>query len=259
MNLFIHNLLQKLDLYDYPKIFKDKFFKSDVEKINYQKRLSFYSKLINQGDLCFDVGANYGNRTEVFLNLKANVIAIEPQPKTMLFLKRKFKDKIIIEDRALGSQPGKSTLFLSTASTLTSMSKEWIDEVKNKRFKHAEWNDKIEVEVTTLNELIVKYGKPDFCKIDVEGYELEVLKGLTHPIRIISFEYTIPEFIDRAIDCINYLNDLGKIICNFSPGETLTFELNEWLEPDEFITLFKTLPDKGIIDGDIYIKFLNNS
>jgi hypothetical protein len=136
------------------------------------------------------------------------------------------------------------------------MSKEWIEKVKTNRFKQANWNNKIEVEMTTLDEMIVKYGKPDFCKIDVEGFEFEVLKGLTQPIGIISFEFTIPEFVDKAIECINYLNKLGKIICNYSSGETLIFALEEWLNPNDFITLFKTLPDKGIVDGDIYIKFL---
>ena len=229
---------------------------SDQEKINQKKRLNFYSTLIKKNDLCFDIGANYGNRSEVFLKLGAKVVAFEPQPKPLKFLRRKFKDKIIVEDKALGPNVGKSDLFISSASTLTSMSEEWIDEVKNIRFKQANWNDKIEVEVTTLDEMIEKYGKPAFCKIDVEGFEIEVLKGLTQPIGTISFEFTIPEFVDKAIDGVNYLKKLDKILCNYSSGETLVFAFDKWLNPQDFIQVFKNLPDKGIVDGDIYVKFL---
>lgn len=256
MNYKLYQLLHQLDLYDYLKLFKDRFFKSENEMLSEQKRYNFYSEIINKDDLCFDIGANYGNRSDVFLKLGAKVVTFEPQPKPLKFLKRKFKDTIIIEDVALGPTPGKSNLFISSASTLTSMSEEWIDEVKNSRFKQANWNNKIEVEVTTLDKMIDKYGKPNFCKIDDEGFELEVLKGLTQPIEIISFEFTIPEFVNKAIDCLNYLNNLGSIICNYSSGETLIFSLEKWLVLSDFIPLFKTLPDKGVIDGDIYIKFI---
>ena len=57
-----------------------------------RKRYNFYSELIKKNDLCFDIGANYGNRSEVFLKLGAKVVAFEPQPKPLKFLKRKFKD-----------------------------------------------------------------------------------------------------------------------------------------------------------------------
>ena len=259
MNKIIYNFLQQVDLYDHFKLFKDRYFKSEQEKINEQKRCDFYSTLIKKNDLCFDIGANYGNRSEVFLKLGAKVVAFEPQPKPLRFLKRKFNSSITIVDKALGSKPGKSNLFISSASTLTSMSEEWIEKVKTRRFKQANWNNKIEVEVTTLDQMINEYGKPDFCKIDVEGFELEVLKGLKQKIGTISFEFTIPEFIDKAIDCIKHLNSLGQIICNYSPGETLKFSSEKWLSPNDFITLFNTLPANGVIDGDIYIKFLPNN
>ena len=256
MNHKIYNVLQKLDLYDHLKIIMDRFFKSELEKINEQKSFNFYSTIVKKNNLCFDIGANYGNRCEVFLKLGAKVVAVEPQPKPLKFLRRKFKDKIIIEDKALGAQRGKSNLFISTSSTLTSMSEKWIAKVKTERFKQANWNNKIEVDVTTIEDLINKYGKPVFCKIDVEGYELEVLKGLKQPIDIISFEFTIPEFVESAIECINYLNNLGEMICNYSSGETFVLALERWISPGDFIDQFKTLSSKGIIDGDIYIKFL---
>lgn len=252
----VNTFLQFIDIYDYLLIFRNKYFKSKQEKNAYSKRISFYSKLVNQGDLCFDVGANYGNRCEVFLKLGAKVIAFEPQPKPIIFLKRKFGNKIVIVDKALGFRESKGNLYISSASTLTSMSEEWITQVKRNRFKKADWNKRIEIEVTTLDLMIENYGVPDFCKIDVEGYELEVLKGLSQPVKIISFEFTIPEFYDRAVECINYLDNLGAILCNYSSGETMEFALMEWIKPEKFIPLFRDIVNQGIIDGDIYIKFI---
>jgi FkbM family methyltransferase len=43
--------------------------------------------------------------------------------------------------------------------------------------------------MTTMDTLISLYGKPDYCKIDVEGFEINVLKGLNIPLNLVSFEY----------------------------------------------------------------------
>jgi|ERR1035438_1598953 FkbM family methyltransferase len=256
MNNRINNFLRQIDAYDYLKIFKDQYFINPVEKEFKRKRLEFYSAFISPGNLCFDIGASYGNRSEIFLNLGAKVVALEPQHKPAIFLKRKFRDSIILEKKAAGPQLGKNIMFISPNSALSSLSAEWINIVKNKRFRNIKWNRKIEIEVVTIDKLIELYGKPDYCKIDVEGYELDVLHGLSQPINLISFEFTIPEFIDKAIDCINYLSKLGDIKCNYSAGETMEFGIDNWISKDEFIPMFRNLTKKGIIDGDIYIKFL---
>lgn len=255
MKKFLFILLQKLDLFDFLKIIKDKYFRFGSSKREFEKRVNFYSQFISKGDLCFDVGANYGNRTEAFLELGAKVVAIEPQPNACKFLMRRFRDNIVIESKAIGKSEGSSTLFLCNLDSLTSLSEEWIEVVSRSRFCEATWNNQIEVCVSTLNDQINKYGKPRFCKIDVEGYELEVIKGLSEPISVISFEYTIPEFTDKAIKCIDHLTSIGKIECNYSVGETLKLALDSWLEPEKFITLFNQLHLNGIIDGDIYVRF----
>ena len=136
------------------------------------------------------------------------------------------------------------------------ISENWVSEVKKNRFDSETWKKKINIEVTTLDDLIKQYGLPDFCKIDVEGYEYEVLQGLSQPIRLLSFEYTIPEFTDEAINCINYLSELGDIKCNYSSGESLKLALDDWLKPAAFVPLFNELPTKNIIDGDVYIRYV---
>lgn len=255
MKKFLFTSLQKIDIFDFLKIVKDRYFRFGSSKRVFEKRVNFYSQFIKSGSLCFDVGANYGNRTEAFLELGAKVVAIEPQPKPLKFLKRRYKDNVLIIDNALGETEGQITLYISNSSSLTSASKDWVDKVSKGRFSGSSWNDEISVSVTTLDRLIEKYGRPEFCKIDVEGYELEVIKGLSQPISVISFEYTIPEFTDKAVRCINYLNNIGTIECNYSVGETLKLALDSWLEPDKFISLFYQLHLNGIIDGDIYVRF----
>ena len=60
----------------------------------------------------------------------------------------------------------------------------------------------MDVEVTTLDRLIAIYGAPTFCKIDVEGSELQVLEGLTEALPALSFEF-LPVSIKRAYGCID--------------------------------------------------------
>lgn len=250
------NYLIKLDLYDYPKIFKDKLLKNSLERQLEEKRFHFYSRFIRKGDLCFDIGASYGNRTEIFLRIGAKVVTVEPQKFPARYLKRKFKDDIILINKALGARHEIRKMLVSENSALSSLSSEWVNKVKKERFDRIKWNKEIEIEVITLDKLISDYGSPNFCKIDVEGYELEVLKGLSRPIQLLSFEFTIPEFTEKAIGCITYMDSFGPIICNYSAGETMEFGLIEWLPPREFIKIFRELDKQKITCGDIYIKFL---
>lgn len=250
------DFLKRINLFDYVKLFKDRFFMNPIEKINEEKRFIFYSKLINKGDLCFDIGASYGNRTSTFLKIGAKVVSVEPQIIPAKFLKRKFKNKINLINKALGASHNYQKMFISDTSALSTLSYNWVIKVKTDRFKEINWNKEMEVEVITLDELIGEYGKPNFCKIDVEGYEFEVLKGLTQSIDTLSFEFTIPEFTERAVECLNHLNSLGTINCNYSSGETMEFGLPEWLPLKEFSGILLNLHEKKVRDGDIYVKFV---
>ena len=215
----------------------------------------FYGRFIKAGDLCFDVGANVGNRTDVFLRLGARVIAVEPQPFCVATLTRRFggDGRVTLVPKALGRSPGQGQLQVSQAHTLSSMSADWIRTVKaSGRFRDYEWRQKITVPVTTLDELIADYGTPAFCKIDVEGFELPVLQGLSRPLRAVSFELT-PEYIDSAIACLTHLASLGPTEFNYSIAETMEMELPQWVDAGTMVQALASLPDRSIF-GDIYAR-----
>jgi FkbM family methyltransferase len=221
---------------------------------------AFYRQFVRDGDLCFDVGANVGNRTEVFLNLGAKVVAIEPQPACVEALRKQYggNRRLVVIPKALGSRPGVGELMLSPANALSSMSEDWLRTVKKSgrfgAFQANSWKESTAVPITTLDEMIQEFGTPEFCKIDVEGYEAEVLRGLSRPIRVLSFEFT-PEFISGTRECLQILAKLGPCEFNYSVGESLRFALGHWVSADELERTLTTMRDNTVF-GDVYVRFL---
>ena len=114
-------------------------------------------------------------------------------------------------------------------------------------------DQKISVEVTTLDHLIKIYGLPNYIKIDVEGFELDVLLGLSQKAGIISFEFT-SEFFDQSTKCLNYLKKIGYNQFNFSIGESRKFYF-EWSNTDNLILkLENESKNNKLLWGDIYCK-----
>lgn len=226
-------------------------------KSKYQKKAMFklYSQYIKEHDLCFDVGANIGNRVDIFLKLGGKVVAIEPEKACCKELLKRFKDNpnFTLIQKGLGEQEGTIQLMVSTVSTTSSMSTEWVDRVKKSgRFATLNWDQKVTVPLTTLDSLIKQYGKPAFCKIDVEGFELQVLKGLSSPLPMISFEFT-PEFIESTICSIRHLKGIGMDHFNYSIEEWMQFALPKWVTAEEICAKLQNLPNKNTF-GDVYAK-----
>jgi FkbM family methyltransferase len=230
--------------------------KDEIKLINNQKLL--YSSFIQKDDLCFDVGANIGNRISSLLEIGAKIVAVEPQDSCFKYLKYKYGAKIEIVNKGLGESNCFKDFHISNINTLSSFSDEWIDSVKKGRFQKYNWDKVVKIELTTLDILIEKYGLPVFIKIDVEGFELNVLKGLTKPIKLISFEYTVPEQINKIMECIEQIEKNGaNIECNYSIGESMVFALEDWLSVEQ---IRKHILTKEFIDsefGDVYVKTQN--
>jgi FkbM family methyltransferase len=277
MRVFIHQLFKLIKMKKALKLFlgdflvyrimdfKTKWFpnkeqkkriKQELEEIS--KRKLFYGSFIKKNDLCFDVGTNVGNRIIPLLELGAKIVAVEPQESCYKILKHKFGKKIEIVTKGIGESEGVANFHISNVNTISSFSDEWINSVKNARFKDYSWAKVVKVEMTTLDKLIEKYSLPIFIKIDVEGYELDVLKGLTKPIKLISFEYTVPEQINKVIECIEQIekND-ANIECNYSIGESMVLALQVWqsVEKMKKYIITKEFIDSGF--GDVYVRIKN--
>ncbi len=220
-------------------------------------RADFYSQFVGKDDLCFDVGANYGNRIAALLDIGCRVVAIEPQHECCKFLKKKYSTSIEIINKGLGEKEGMVEFYKSNVSTLSTFSKDWIQSVQDSgRFRQFQWNEKTIVEMTTLDRLIRQYGTPKFIKIDVEGYELEVLKGLSSAVNYISFEYAVPEQVEKMINCIQHIQSLApgqNIECNYSVGESMSFANPTWLSCADMIELISSAEFVETGFGDIYV------
>jgi FkbM family methyltransferase len=215
-----------------------------------------YSYFINKNDLVFDVGANIGNRAAFFNDLGAKVVCIEPQEKCVNIIKERFKNNsaISIVPKGLSDKEGTITLYTSDeSSVIATMSDKWKDEG---RFTgNTNWNSSKVVEVTTLDMLISEFGLPQFCKIDVEGFEKQVIAGLSKKIPVISFEFTM-EFFDDAIECIELLKRNGNISVNYSLGESMLFTNTNFISAEDCIKQIKGNKD-ALLWGDIYVKYVN--
>jgi len=221
------------------------------------RRLRFYSQFVKEGDLCFDVGANIGNRTEIFLRLGAKVVAVEPQKEPFnILVKRYGKNKNFTGvNKGLDSKDQMAEIHLCSVDGVSSMSKEWIARVKEKgRFpKEYDWEKAVTVPVTTLDALIKSYGVPAFCKVDVEGYEYQVIQGLSSPIQFMAFEYT-QEFIDSTLSVVNYLERLGSYEYNYVEGENTHLALPNWVRHKKILDLLNSLRDHNLSNGDLYCR-----
>ena len=111
------------------------------------------------------------------------------------------------------------------------------------------------VRTTTLDSLITSYGRPQFVKIDVEGHESAVLKGLHRSIPRLSFEYT-PEYIRPALECLEHLSSLGTYGFNLSRGESMDLLFSSYVSQIEMVKALEELEERRGQEesGDIYAK-----
>jgi FkbM family methyltransferase len=181
--------------------------------------------------------------------LAAKVISVEPQQSCTAILRCAYgKDpKVSVVSAACGAAPGSAVMRVAEDDSLSSLSDDWISAMRSGRFSYDLWTKQEPCVLVTLDDLIHSYGEPAFIKIDVEGYELNVLRGLTRRVRCVSFEFH-PERFDRAMECADYLCALGLSRFNVSLGETLRMLVESWIGRNDLPVLLK----ESCVDADVY-------
>jgi FkbM family methyltransferase len=222
-----------------------------------QRRLrELYGQFVKAGDLVFDVGAHAGNRTRAFAALGCRVVALEPQPDFARLLRVLFARSPLVQvlEAAASERDGRIGLAVSERTpTVTTLDDPW-REIRSREpgFAGVEWNRAIDIESATLDTLIERFGIPAFVKMDVEGSELRVLRGLTRPLPALSFEY-LPTALPEARACLERVRELGPYRFNLSVGESYRLLSASWFAAEEVSALLAT-PSVQRRAGDVYAR-----
>lgn len=195
---------------------------------------AFLRRFIGPASLVFDVGANRGQSSELYIELGARVVAFEPQTDLHPEIRQLCRNspRLQIESCGMGSKEETRRFFITSYDQVASLRDDW------EGTKIGETS----IQVSTLDLQIERHGLPSYCKIDVEGWELEVLQGLNKPIPLISFEYhNSSSEIQKAKAVIDRISALGSYYCNIKEPASQDFLMENFVSLAEFSERF---PDR---------------
>jgi len=224
----------------------------------HQQELDFFRNTLvgfRRKDLIFDLGANHGFKTRVFLELGARVIAVDPDERNQKTLAERFlayrlrKKPVVVVGKAVSDRNGHETFWISEPGfAMNTLSAKWMEALGNDpaRFGRTfEFREKRQVETITLEQMISTYGLPFYIKIDVEGYEPNVLKGLQTAVPYLSFEVNLPDFRSEGEQCIARLREIAANgVFNCAVGDRLMF--SDWMSHHEFAKVFPQIGETSV-------------
>ncbi len=204
-----------------------------------KSKQKFYTKVVGKkANLIFDVGANEGMLTNIFSQLSNHVLVIEPSERNIKILRAKFhNNQSVLLLRAAVSHYNGEQLFYEDKNDYATgtLSYKWNEIKKQETQNHASL-----IKAITLDNLIQQYGKPSYIKVDVEGYEWQVIQGLSQQIALLSFEAMLPAFMDETIQCIERLQMISQTAkFNFSLSDALVY--NDYMDKEILLDNLKNI------------------
>ena len=140
-------------------------------------------RILRPGMRVFDVGANIGYYAIMESKLAGptgSVIAVEPSPSNVALLQRNLAHNgianVTVREGAVSDVPGSRRFHLAVQSNLNTF-----HDIGSGR-EHLSGNS-IDVDTLTVPGLAEQYGAPDLLRMDVEGHEVEVIRGMVPAIR----------------------------------------------------------------------------
>jgi FkbM family methyltransferase len=210
--------------------------------------VEFYKRTLKgfrKGNLIFDIGANQGYKTDIFLRLGARVVAVDPDEESQESLRQRFlkyrltPKRVDIEGKAVSDAISIKTMWIDApGSAKNTLNPKWVETLRTdpERFgQRLEFAGVKQVETVTLEKLMATHGIPFFIKIDVEGHEPSVLRGLNRPVPYLSVEVNLPEFRLEGLQCIKILHEIaadGQF--NYAVDCERGLMLESWMRPREF-------------------------
>ncbi|MGI9409472.1 MAG: FkbM family methyltransferase [Hyphomicrobiaceae bacterium] len=215
---------------------------------------ALYRRFMQPGALAFDIGSHVGDRISSFRRIGAKVVALEPQPLAYRALRliHGRDSSVTLVQAACGRHDGAIELFVNSANpTVSTVSKEFTHAADGAEgWEGQYWDQAINVRCVTLDQLVRQYGEPQFVKVDVEGFEADVLGGLSTALPALSFEFTTIQR-DVAMRCLERLSSLGQYEFNVALGESQRLEFTSDVDFDEISGYLGQLPHEAN-SGDVY-------
>ena len=166
--------------------------------------------------LIFDIGCNLGEFFEACVRKFGRdnrFVVVDANKQILDYWSAPGIDVVKVNAVVANESERSVPFFISMEDGISTASEDFM---RNSRFAKgsknlpfvSRWRDPVYMPTITIDKLIELHGTPDIIKLDIEGYELQALLGLTKKVNMICFEWS-EEFLPDLKKCIKHLSSLG--------------------------------------------------